>query len=432
MRAETHGWSERSQGGQEDVQAGQGVSLSLRTTLLVALAVFALEATGNFYDAQVPPLIQHYVSSATAIGLVMGIDNVLGIFLGPWIGHRSDRTRSRWGRRVPYLVVLTPVAALAFVLLPHAPSLPLLLLAIVVYALTANVLKPVATALLPDFVPLRHLSRGTAILKIGTSLTIIVSALISIFVIDEHPRLAFAIPAALMVGAVAVLAPTIHETRSAGYRAALAADNADAAGRSESSFWRDIKTVLGSGHPQARHFLVAAVLFLGAWAGLRSLLTPYGTETVGLTKGQAGGLSLVGGVAFILAAYPLAIAGRRYGHMMVARVGVGVFIVPMIAASLLPGRWSTMIALAVSSIGYASFAINATVAWWGFAPSNALVGVLTGIWTAVSAIAQTVGPAVVGALVDLTGWRWMLFDTGALALAALGLLWLVRERPLRA
>ncbi|HEY5845831.1 MAG TPA: hypothetical protein VIT42_03465, partial [Microlunatus sp.] len=83
----------------------------LGTALLVALAVFAIESTWMFYDAQVPPLVQQYVGSAAVIGLLMGMDNVIGIFVQPWIGNRSDRTRTRLGRRIPYLLALAPLAA---------------------------------------------------------------------------------------------------------------------------------------------------------------------------------------------------------------------------------------------------------------------------------------------------------------------------------
>lgn len=72
-----------------------------RITLLVALAVFAQESTWNFYDAQVPPLLREHLASAALVGLLMGMDNLLGIFVQPWIGNRSDSTRTRWGRRLP-------------------------------------------------------------------------------------------------------------------------------------------------------------------------------------------------------------------------------------------------------------------------------------------------------------------------------------------
>src|ERR1044071_5155135 len=89
-----------------------------RIVFYVALAAFAQESTWNFYDAQVPPLLREHLGSAALIGFLMGMDNLLGIVIQPWIGHRSDNTRTRWGRRIPYIAVGMPVAAVLFAFIP--------------------------------------------------------------------------------------------------------------------------------------------------------------------------------------------------------------------------------------------------------------------------------------------------------------------------
>ena len=55
----------------------------------------------------------------TTILLVLGILDAID---DPLIGYWSDRTRSRWGRRIPFIVLATPFYALFFFLLwtpPH-------------------------------------------------------------------------------------------------------------------------------------------------------------------------------------------------------------------------------------------------------------------------------------------------------------------------
>ena len=45
-------------------------------------------------------------------GLMMvSLPNALGLLLGPVISYKSDHCRSRWGRRIPYLLFTTPIAA---------------------------------------------------------------------------------------------------------------------------------------------------------------------------------------------------------------------------------------------------------------------------------------------------------------------------------
>lgn len=400
----------------------------LGTALLVALAVFAIESTWMFYDAQVPPLVQQYVGSAAVIGLLMGMDNIIGIFVQPWIGNRSDRTRTRLGRRIPYLLGLAPLAALAFVLLPHAGSAPVLFFLMIAYALTANLLKPLAESLLPDFLAPQYRARGTAIVKIGGSLAIVISALLSLLLVDEHPEASFAVPAVIMLVAIAVVALRLRERNSLGFQAALAHDAAHDAPR-QGMLMRDVIVALVTApRRSALLLLLGTFLFVGAWTGMRALTTPYGMEALGLTRGQAGGLPIVAGVAFLITAYPTALAGRRWGKMPSALVGVGLFSLAMIVAASVPDRTVTTVALVVAAIGYGAFIINAVVLWWDLAPSQAVLGTLTGIWTALLALSSTFGPAIVGALVDLTDWRWMLLDVAALSVVSLIPLSLIRSR----
>ena len=89
------------------------------------------------------------------------------------------------------------------------------------YALVTNTLNPVSTSLLPDFIGPERRSRANAAVKVATSLTIIVAALISLLVVDDHPQIAFAIPAALMMVSVAVLAAKVRDSESPAYQAAL-------------------------------------------------------------------------------------------------------------------------------------------------------------------------------------------------------------------
>lgn len=52
----------------------------------------------------------HKASDFVNAVMITALPGVLGFFLGPVISYRSDRTRSRWGRRIPYLFFATPVA----------------------------------------------------------------------------------------------------------------------------------------------------------------------------------------------------------------------------------------------------------------------------------------------------------------------------------
>src|SRR4051812_40881196 len=115
-----------------------------KITFFIALVLFAQESTWNFYDNQVPALLREHVSTAAVVGRFMGMDNLVGIFVQPWMGNRSDNTRTGWGRRVPYLAVGMPLAALLFLLLPWTTSLLTLVAVMFGYALVANTIRPLA------------------------------------------------------------------------------------------------------------------------------------------------------------------------------------------------------------------------------------------------------------------------------------------------
>lgn len=401
-----------------DQKVRDGTVSNRRITFFVALALFAQESTWNFYDNQVPALLREHVTSAAVVGLLMGADNLLGIFVQPWIGNRSDNTRTRWGRRMPYIAVGMPLAALIFLLLPWASSLATLVAVMFLYALVANSTRPLAESLVPDFIRPERRSRANAAVKIATSLTIIVASLISLFVVDEHPRAAFVIPAVIMLLATAVLVANVRDNRSAAYRAAVAEDAT--AGHVDARVpFRQVLTDLVRDPDRRRLLLLLTVLvFGGAWFASRSLVTPYGMQALGLTRGEAGGLTLPSGVAYLLAAYPAALLAERFGRLRTMAVGMAVFAAALAAGTVVQTATATVVVFCVAAAGAAAFMINAVVALWNLTPSSRVLGAYTGLYTVAWYLGGFGGPALAGAMVDLTGWTWMLLDIAVLATLA--------------
>lgn len=67
-------------------------------------------------------LRQHHASDTMIAVLVSALPALLGSVLVPIVGFRSDRYRSRWGRRLPFLLGITPVAALTLVALGNCAA----------------------------------------------------------------------------------------------------------------------------------------------------------------------------------------------------------------------------------------------------------------------------------------------------------------------
>jgi Na+/melibiose symporter-like transporter len=63
-------------------------------------------------------------ASDTSVALLLStIPALISLWLVPAIGLRSDRSRSRWGRRRPYLMASAPLGAIAMLCVAAAPSL---------------------------------------------------------------------------------------------------------------------------------------------------------------------------------------------------------------------------------------------------------------------------------------------------------------------
>jgi MFS family permease len=390
-----------------------------KVVLLLALAMFAQESVWSFYDSQVPASLQVYLTSAGLIGLVMGIDNVLGVVVQPLMGHLSDRLKRRVGSRVPVIMVVAPAAAVPFVLIPWANSLPVLLLFVISFAFLANCSRVVTESLLPDYVSREHRSRANGALKIATSLTIVSSSLVSLLVVDHNLHLAFLIPALFMLVCFAVVGLTLRRipARSAHPGPAAGAADGTETGEEDRPFLR----ILASAFRDRRRLtlMLGILCFAGTWAGLRALTTPYATEVLGMSRGAAGALTLPAGIAFLVAAVPIAFLSDRVGQARMIAYGICGFILGTLGAFTWQTTLGTTVFLSAAAMGYACFSINAVVAIWNSAPHEHALGIYTGLYTVAASSGSAVGPAVLGWTIDLTSWSTMFLNAAVVAVIPL-------------
>jgi MFS family permease len=393
-----------------------------KAAFFVALALFAQESVWNFYDAQVPASLRQYVSSAAVIGLLMGVDNLLGIFVQPWMAHKSDQYKARRGSRFRFLLVGAPVAALLFALIPWAVSFEMLLVAMIGFALVANGFKSIAESLTADYQAQNHRSKGNAVARVGVALTILASAAISYIVVDRDLRLAFLIPAVLLVGGMYIACRGLSsQTPQGGEREAEDSPQAGLKGL----VW-DVFT-----SPDRRRLLLLLAIFsaYGVWTAIRSQLTPYVMEVLGLSRGAAGSIAFPAGIAFLVAAIPVAIIADRTNRAVVCMLGMVVVGIGCIGVFFATSALQVSVAMAVLAAGWAGFAINSVAILWSIVPNQKYLGTYTGLFWTAAAIGQTLMPAFLGLLVDLSAWRYMMLHAAVLScLPVLLMLLVVRSR----
>lgn len=99
------------------------MKLNYKKTIFVGFAFFLICAFWQAYDSIVPMmLVNKFGLNQTLSGVIMSLDNIIALFMLPLFGALSDKTKSKFGRRTPYVVLGTIVAACSFFCLTFADN----------------------------------------------------------------------------------------------------------------------------------------------------------------------------------------------------------------------------------------------------------------------------------------------------------------------
>lgn len=101
------------------------LKLDYPQTFKVGFAFAIIMLFWTAYDFVVPLLLEHaYGLPSWARGLIMGLDNLLSLFMLPLFGKLSDNAKGKlvkkWGRRTPFIVIGTVCAVVLMVFVPVA------------------------------------------------------------------------------------------------------------------------------------------------------------------------------------------------------------------------------------------------------------------------------------------------------------------------
>ena len=204
----------------------KGLSGYYATTFLIGLGFFTMGLMDPLYDNYVPVFLGYYLDSSFLIGLIMTLDNILAILLIPIFSALSDRTETRIGRRMPYIITLLPLSALFFALVPFSALDSLVMLIITVFFL--NIFKQAVrgpvVALMPDMVPADLRSEANGVINtmggLATILgTVLLARLMDVTVAipgvgDVDKVLAFPVASLFVLIAVALLFIFVKEKKS--------------------------------------------------------------------------------------------------------------------------------------------------------------------------------------------------------------------------
>lgn len=134
------------------------------------------------------------------LSLVTGVGALVSTLANPLAGALSDRTTSRLGRRVPWIMGGTVLGAVGLTLLAFADTIPLMILAWCLVQAGLNGTLAALTAAVPDLVPVEQ--RGLVSGVVGMTQTLGIVAGTAVATLVAGVRGAYLVLAVLVIAAV--------------------------------------------------------------------------------------------------------------------------------------------------------------------------------------------------------------------------------------
>ncbi|MFT8413964.1 MAG: SLC45 family MFS transporter [Oenococcus oeni] len=96
--------------------------LRLSTIFAMTFGFFGINMAFSLQSSQLGRIFQTIGANPNNLGFFFILPPLAGMVIQPLIGKYSDRTWNRFGRRMPYLLIGAPAAAIVLILLPNAGS----------------------------------------------------------------------------------------------------------------------------------------------------------------------------------------------------------------------------------------------------------------------------------------------------------------------
>ena len=420
------------------------MKLNYKKTICVGFAFFLISMFWQAYDTLIPKILTDKFGMAqTWSGMIMALDNLIALFLLPIFGAISDKTRSRYGRRTPFIFIGTISAVISFFALSFVDgwqkanlgdlsgmgteerlaaawqatadnplTLVFFILLLLVVLLSMAIFRSPAVALMPDVTvkPLR--SKGNAIINLmGTAGGIIVLALGIVFGTGkaENALMGYTpfigVVVLLMLAALGVFLLTVREPKLVAEmeeesRRLGIDEEKDAAEEAE-------KQAAAKGIKLDRPQLISLLLILASVAlwyiGYNAVTSKYSVYAGDVLKLDYNTTLIIAQAAAVVAYIPAGIVATKLGRRKTILSGIVLLFAAFLFASFLregssPLLLNTLFILA--GIGWATINVNSFPMVVELSKS-ADVGRYTGFYYTASMSAQILTPVLSGVFMDL-------------------------------
>lgn len=375
-------------------------NLDLKKTVFIGCGFLILSLVWAMYNAYVPLILDTFLNKTFLIGIIMSIDNIFAVIFQPLIGELSDSTRTRFGKRMPYILIGMPLCAILFAFIPLSANLLMLMLVVILFNLIMSCWRTPVIALMPDFVPVNLRSEANGIINlmggIGSILALLIGGKLLMSGGMDKPFLF----AALVMAAIWLAFLLFFR------EPALSKDHATIWHRVKEKRRREKEEKLKQKtyhrlHSKKLVFLLVAIFFV--FAGINALetyFTLYITKDIGVSAGEASFALAYFALAFIGGAVPAGIIGGYLGRKKILLLGIAIcallFFLALFTGSL------TIIKILMLGAGFA----------WALVNTNCLplvldlssdehLGRYTGYYYFFASAASIASPALFGLIHDI-------------------------------
>ena len=390
------------------------MKLNTKQTVLIGLSFASILAFWQFYDQVIPVILENHFGRSTIVtNAIMSIDNVLAVFLLPLFGTLSDKTRTRFGKRTPYILFGT-VAAVAMMvilaLLTEYESFAGFFVCLMILLVVMSVYRSPAVAYMPDVTPKPLRSKGNAVINLvgyigGIFATVamtleVKSTTLSDGSIEYNSFIPiFMTIAVFMLITVLIMVFTLNENKIV--REAKIGETAEERARSGEKLPKPVMRSL--------LFILASVfLWFTAYNGVTTSFSRYFENRYGIDAGGSSMYLTVATIAAIASFVPLGVISSKLGRKKTILLGIILMTVCYLGIFAMPSAGIAMYAVfALIGIGWAGINVNSFPMVVEMCHSSD-VGKYTGYYYAFSMAAQIFTPLFSGVLITKLGYNILL------------------------
>ncbi|MCR4588485.1 MAG: MFS transporter [Lachnospiraceae bacterium] len=396
------------------------MKLNYKRTFLIGLAFLSISSFWQMYDNIIPLILKNtFGLGETVTGVIMAMDNVLALFLLPILGAFSDRTETKIGKRMPFILTGTGLAFIFMLVLPYADNtlnLPMFVIALFALLVAMGLYRSPAVALMPDLTPNRLRSKANAIINLMGAVGA-AYALVMIMVLvskegkpDYFPM--FLSIALLMLISILICFITVPENKTkekVAEECRIAGETFTAETEEEEQARLNGEVKGAKLEPAVKRsmiFLLASIfLWYFAYNAVTTAFSRYTIEVWGMENSGFAGCLMIAMIAAIISYIPIGHISSKIGRKKTILCGVTMmsvcYFLAIFATTFTP---LINVAFAIIGIGWAAINVNSYPMVVEMAKGGD-IGKYTGTYYTFSMAAQIITPVVSGFLLEHVSYR---------------------------